>query len=630
MVRLNGILGGFVFLAFIACAAPAPEPVTEQTEHVVQVRPSGPLFTNQSLELQVDVTGDSDVVEVLRDGQQVAVLQAPYTYVWDTRSVPEGTYALTVRITRGTQVTNSQPVQVTVDRTSPRVVSHVPGALGHVLNAQPLLVRFDEPVRVATPEDGLRVRQKRNAVPVSGQVAVGGSTLKFVPTALEQGSWHEVRVGPGIRDLAGNAAVAISWDVLAQQWEGRTYTLDAPGLVTKPVLVSGAKGKAVALWLQSGDRAGIWASVYENGAWREKQALFTPTLPESMGIPRAVMDASGRIIVVWEAFDPKASPSWRIESVRYVPGSGWSAPLVLSKADVTVSVASPELAGMPDGQAFVAWNESNGVRDLVKVRHYVPGQGWSAAVNVNTDSAVFNVSEKQLACSPTGGVVIVWKSNGVWANRYVPGAGWGAPQKVPGSEDQYILETRVVSGTAGDVVVWGGGVSTIGHVWASAFVPGLGWGQAVGLDARVLGGGAPNVGLLASGEVLVTWSTTVEGLRQVRSRVRSAAGTWSPEAQVPVGDAQPILPRLAVNANGDAVLVWIDSNISKLVYALEYHAGSGWGRPEALVRPVTSAMDWDVALDATGTAYAAWLETPVGTTTTTFHGVVGSTFVLSR
>jgi Bacterial Ig-like domain len=241
MIRLNGILGGFVFLAFIACAAPAPEPVPKQTEQVVQVRPSGPLFTNQGVELQVDVTGNSDLVEVLRDGQQVAVLHAPYTYAWDTRSVPEGTYGLTARITRGTQVTNSQPVQVTVDRTAPLVVSQVPGALGHVLNAQPLLVRFDEPVRVAASEDGLSLRQKRNAVPISGQVAVEGSTLKFMPTALEQGSWHEVRVGPGIRDLAGNAAVAVSWDVLAQQWEGRTYTLDEPGLVTKPVVVRGAR-----------------------------------------------------------------------------------------------------------------------------------------------------------------------------------------------------------------------------------------------------------------------------------------------------------------------------------------------------------------------------------------------------
>ena len=89
---------------------------------------------------------------------------------------------------------------------------------------------------------------------------------------------------------------------------------------------------------------------------------------------------------------------------------------------------------------------------------------------------------------PDGNAIAIWTSfeeghsyNDLWANRFVLGSGWGTPS---------LLENNTRSAQTGDIAMDPGGNaialwmqqqvpgSSIYDVWADRFVPGSGWGTA--------------------------------------------------------------------------------------------------------------------------------------------------------
>jgi hypothetical protein len=84
--------------------------------------PSGTAYTNGILNVQATVTGGTvDSLELLRDGNTLATLTAPYAYAWDTSALPEGGFSLGVRATMGGKSVQGEAHTVFVDRTAPTV-----------------------------------------------------------------------------------------------------------------------------------------------------------------------------------------------------------------------------------------------------------------------------------------------------------------------------------------------------------------------------------------------------------------------------------------------------------------------------------------------------------------------------
>jgi hypothetical protein len=84
--------------------------------------PAGMAYTNGTLNVQATVTGGTpDSLELLRDGNTLASLAAPYTYAWDTTALPEGGFSLGVRATNGGKIVQGEARTVFVDRTVPTV-----------------------------------------------------------------------------------------------------------------------------------------------------------------------------------------------------------------------------------------------------------------------------------------------------------------------------------------------------------------------------------------------------------------------------------------------------------------------------------------------------------------------------
>jgi len=85
-----------------------------------------------------------------------------------------------------------------------------------------------------------------------------------------------------------------------------------------------------------------------------------------------------------------------------------------------------------NGNAMVAWSQSDGTRTNAWASRYVAGTGWGTATLIETDNAG-DVSIPSIALNASGHAAAVWhQSDGartnIWANHYSAGTGWAPPR----------------------------------------------------------------------------------------------------------------------------------------------------------------------------------------------------------
>ncbi|NVJ22121.1 Ig-like domain-containing protein [Myxococcus sp. AM011] len=171
--------------------------------------PEGTAYTKGVLDIGLEVTGHRpDRVELLRDGEVLAVLESPYTYAWDTTGETEGEHRLRARVVFGETVFSGEERVVVVDRTAPQVVSRAPepGAQD-VWVKSPIQAVFSEPMKVDTMTSA-SVRLTVGGVDVVRTVSLSGDgkTLTVVPgTPISAPASAAIALTSAVTDLAGNA-----------------------------------------------------------------------------------------------------------------------------------------------------------------------------------------------------------------------------------------------------------------------------------------------------------------------------------------------------------------------------------------------------------------------------------------
>jgi hypothetical protein len=126
---------------------------------------------------------------------------------------------------------------------------------------------------------------------------------------------------------------------------------------------------------------------------------------------------------------------------------------------------------------------------------------------------------------------------------------------------------------------------------------------------------APDVEVTGRGEVIVTWTQSssrrlpVSGPNAIHVAVRSVHGRWTSQV---VGGTRHFIaaePRLAVNARGDAAVVWRGwhrrGGRDRLLTAFR-PAGGRFGRAASMGEV---GIDQQIAVDRSGRAYATWTRT---------------------
>lgn len=148
-----------------------------------------------------------------------------------------------------------------------------------------------------------------------------------------------------------------------------------PGVV--PQVLQDFRGDLVAVWRTfDGLRHDLWGNHYRGGAWSTPQRL--EARDDDIGAVHLALDANGDALVVFDQGDGREHPIW---AARYVNGTGWQAPVVISMggtAGAPVYAFSARVVVDGSGNAVATWRQFD-ASPFARLwsNRYAPAGGWA-------------------------------------------------------------------------------------------------------------------------------------------------------------------------------------------------------------------------------------------------------------
>jgi hypothetical protein len=255
----------------------------------------------------------------------------------------------------------------------------------------------------------------------------------------------------------------------------------------------------------------------------------------------------------------------------------WSAAAAVESA--TVNVSAPRIAVDAHGIVMAVWVQADSVTSHIYANRYVPGSGWGIATLL--EASDLPADAPQIAADSSGNFIAVWHHAwkvvngvryGIHTNRYVAGTGWGTASvvfvDVSNSDITASGDIQIAADPNGDAMaVWSVYDWSWNHtsVRACRYTPGTGWGATTNLSTE---------------------------------SVRAAYG-----------------PNVAVDASGNAFVLYsqdIGTSNSQGVQAVRYTVGTGWGTPvrieDSTAAVTRSGSGAQIKFDSQGNALAVWYQ----------------------
>ena len=279
---------------------------------------------------------------------------------------------------------------------------------------------------------------------------------------------------------------------------------------------------------------------------------------------------------------------------------------------LTPGVNSGRVAVDPDGDAAFAWSRFDGTRTRVQARTR-SAAGVLGPVRTLSRSTETATSAPELAIDGAGRAVVVWTAN-------------------DGTTDR--LRTRALSATgvvgSPKILEAGGPTPTSLHVGVNAAGrAAFTWTESVAGDQRIqartrsssgaLGplltispagqdGSEADVAVDADGDVVFAWVQNDGSSFRIQVRALSAAGVLGPVKNVSPASLAAVGGRMAMNPDGDAVVVWRASvgGVVRIQGRARSAAGV-LGPVRTLSGPTFNASDDHIGIDAAGNATASWV-----------------------
>ncbi len=485
---------------------PDPDPDPDITL-TVTLSPAAAQLTNSNVLFQVSVAGGSaDEVGLWLDDLLLGKLDAPYSYAWDTTTVPEGDYGLQAVATKGAKEFKSNTVQVTVDRSPPEVLARQPEPDSDAGLAATITVSFSEPIDPDSVTTETIVLQDHRGTNIGLSLDLDSNILTIIPDAFQAPTRLQLILSD-IRDLAGNAlSESWEWNVPAAEISG--FSLLSPSssvtdssLPERPSAVAAdgegnlvvawidadmvyAKRRTAADWTVLGDGLMSDSRVYQpslallpdgnpvlafqdgggltsvpgvirvlrwEDGWIDLGPVNTPG--RDAAAPSVATDQAGLVYVSWFEFDGVSSNVY----VKRWDGENWQPLGDALDIELSKTAAFPSLDVSPQGTPSVAWYEAR-ARDGDDLSRQLHVKRWTGAtwerlggpLNINEDERADMLS---LAVDHQGDPVVVWSeynqetgSNNIYVKGWT-GTTW---QQLGGTLDKQLSQRAVYPAIAVD------------------------------------------------------------------------------------------------------------------------------------------------------------------------------------
>jgi hypothetical protein len=423
--------------------------------------------------------------------------------------------------------------------------------------------------------------------------------------------------GAGKKCPLTSACVASQCKSLLMQW-GTTTALESSSYdATGPEAASSSTGNGVVVWRSyDGAHYQVAANRYffSSGTW-SGAAILSTGLYNAFS-PGVAIDASGNIHVVWEQ-------NSSVLASRYSASSGtWGTAAVIASG-ASYPCSSPRVAVDGSGNAVAVWLKSDGTAHHVYASRYsASGGAWGAETSIEKSS--LDSGAPQLAVDPSGDAVAVWRQQlfssvteyRVVANRYSASSGaWGTAAQVSDTSihsDCFTAIRVAIDASGNAIAVWTerDSSSSVQSVYASRCPASSGaWGTPALLESSATTASEPRVAVDADGDAVAVWLQSSGSTSHVAAnRYSASSGAWGTAALIESSSADASSPRLASDTDGNVMAVWVEGSLlAYTLYASRYSPLSGsWGTPISLDNTSLAAPSPTVAIDGYGYPLAAW------------------------
>jgi hypothetical protein len=290
----------------------------------------------------------------------------------------------------------------------------------------------------------------------------------------------------------------------------------------------------------------------------------------------------------------------------------WGTPAAVSSSGVDAT--TPQIVMDANANAIAAWVEGG----LVKSSTF-NGTSWSALTTLSGSSA----ASPRLGIDSSGNVTAIWlSSTGVVTVATLPSGGsWSAASSL--SSASASTPSLAVQTNGDAAVTWVRG----GLIEATTRVSGT-WSLVVQTFALNPSSDNPSVAVGDNGTAVIVWHQVVSGTDQISSSSSSLGGSWGAVKTIQVlqGAHSQNYPKIAVDSNGNAAVIWYRFDVSGTdfvnvnVLSSTLTAGAGnWALP-SILSDVTALSFRDpskfrskILFDSSGNAIALWGSSSDGT-----------------
>ncbi len=240
--------------------------------------------------------------------------------------------------------------------------------------------------------------------------------------------------------------------------------------------------------------------------------------------------------------------------------------------------------------------------------------GWQVAELIETNNA--GAQDPQIAIDANGNAIAVWEQSdgtrdSIWANRYTAGSGWGSAQLIETDNAGNAESPQIAFDANGNAIaVWSQSDGTRLNIWANRYTASTdSWGTAELVENDDNGAVNPQIAIDANGNAIVVWLQSNGTAGSIWANRYIPNFGWGSAQLIETddtGDARA--PQIAIDANGNAIAVWSqEEGFRDNIWVNRYTASNGsWGTAQLIETDDGFAYSPQIAIDANGNAIAVW------------------------
>ena len=229
----------------------------------------------------------------------------------------------------------------------------------------------------------------------------------------------------------------------------------------------------------------------------------------ALGLYRAPARTGAYHVVATSVMDPSKTA---VVPIVVIDAWGTAAPIEPETSIPFHDAYHPRFAFDGSGNGMAVWQQSDGSRFKIWANRYVPGSGWGSATLIEPADAG-DSQFPQIAWDGSGNAMAVWQQNdgtqyNIWANRYVPGSAWGSETLIETIDAGNSGFPQIAfDGSGNALVLWEQFDGTQYNIWANRYVTGSGWGFPTRVDPAHPGNSmTPQIAFDGNGDAMAVWT----------------------------------------------------------------------------------------------------------------------------